>query len=410
MFDLDKWQEIFSTIKKNKLRTFLTGFSVAWGIYMLIVLLGAGKGLENGISSMFEADGTNSIWIYNGVTSIAHKGYKPGRLVKFDNSDYKNLKKEFKEVEHITPQLGLDKITSVVYKNRTANFNVRSGNPDIMFGENLKVIDGRFLNPLDISENRKVAVIGKPVKKELFNDGLCIGEVFFLNGFSFTVIGVFNDPGGIWDNNRIYIPYSTAQLVFTGNNFVDQLVLTTNHPSLEQSIKLSNSLKQRLAKVHEFAVEDDNAIYVNNNFENFKKIMTVIYSIRIFIWIVGIGTIIAGIVGVSNIMMIVVKERTKEIGIRKSLGATPVSIVSLIMQESILITGFAGYIGLVLGIFTIETVRGLIPESDFFKNPDVDLKIAIYATILLILSGAIAGFIPARRAAAIKPVEALKED
>jgi putative ABC transport system permease protein len=188
------------------------------------------------------------------------------------------------------------------------------------------------------------------------------------------------------------------------------LVLTTNHPSLEQSIELSNSLKQRLAKVHEFAVEDDNAIYVNNNFENFKKIMTVIYSIRIFIWIVGIGTIIAGIVGVSNIMMIVVKERTKEIGIRKSLGATPVSIVSLIMQESILITGFAGYIGLVLGIFTIETVRGLIPESDFFKNPDVDLKIAIYATILLILSGAIAGFIPARRAAAIKPVEALKED
>jgi putative ABC transport system permease protein len=151
MFDLDKWQEIFSTIKKNKLRTFLTGFSVAWGIYMLIVLLGAGKGLENGISSMFEADGTNSIWIYNGVTSVAHKGYKPGRLIKFDNSDYKNLKKEFKEVEHITPQLGLDKITSVVYKNRTANFNVRSGNPDIMFGENLKVIDGRFLNPLDIS-------------------------------------------------------------------------------------------------------------------------------------------------------------------------------------------------------------------------------------------------------------------
>lgn len=410
MFDLDKWQEIFSTIKKNKLRTFLTGFSVAWGIFMLIVLLGAGKGLENGISSMFEADGVNSIWIYNGVTSIAHNGYKPGRLIKFDNSDYKNLKKEFKEVEHMTPQLGLNRITSVSYKNRSANFNVRSGNPDLIYGENLKVVEGRYINQIDIAEKRKIAVIGKPVKKELFNDQPCIGEVFFLNGFSFKVVGVFNDPGGVWDNNRVYIPVSTAQLVFTGNNFVDQLVLATNHSTLEQSINLSNNLRQRLSKIHDFAVEDENAIFVNNNFENYIKIMNVINAIRIFIWIVGIGTIIAGIVGVSNIMMIVVKERTKEIGIRKSLGATPASIVSLVMQESILITSFAGYIGLVIGIFTIEMVKDFIPNSDFFKNPDVDLSVAIYATIVLILAGSIAGFIPSRRAASIKPVEALKED
>ena len=224
------------------------------------------------------------------------------------------------------------------------------------------------------------------------------------------VIGVFLDSGGPGDNNRLYIPTTTAQLVFFGNQNFDQLVISSKVSDADYSKLLSDKIKKRLSQRHDFSMDDPRAMFINNNLENFKRIISVIQGIRIFIWIIGLGTIIAGIVGVSNIMMIVVKERTKEIGIRKSLGASASSIILLIMQESVIITAVSGYIGLVLGLSTLHLCNEYLPQSDFFVNPEVDIKIAILATFILILSGAVAGFVPAYKAAKVRPIEALKED
>jgi len=410
LIDIDKWQEITATIRSNKLRTFLTGFSVAWGIFMLIVLLGSGKGLENGVENQFESDAINSVWFYSGQTSIAYKGLKPGRIIKLNNEDYEIIKREFKEAKQVSTRGDVNNIREINYKNRFAAFNIRSCLAGMQFAENIKVIEGRFVNKIDETEQRKIAIIGKPVKDELFKNESPIGKFISLGGFSFLVVGVFTDSGGPGDNNRIYIPTTTAQLVFYGNENYEQLVIEGDATSDEASKNLSKKIKKRLAQLHNFSVDDPRAMFVNNNLENFKRIMSVLSGIRLFIWIIGFGTIIAGIVGVSNIMMIVVKERTREIGIRKSLGATATSIVSLVMQESILITSVSGYIGLLLGLATLEGAKKYLPRNDFFANPEVDLKVAITATIVLVIAGALAGLIPAIKAASIKPVEALKED
>lgn len=408
--DIDKWQEIAATIKQNKLRTFLTGFSVAWGIFMLIVLLGSGKGLENGVSNQFAGDAVNSIWFYAGETSVAYKGLKSGRTVKFNNEDYEVVRDEFPEATDVSSRANINNVREIVYKNNYANFNVQATLQGMQKAESIKMLEGRFINKIDEHEQRKIAIIGKPVKDELFKNENPIGKFISLGGFSFMVVGVFLDSGGPGDNNRLYIPTTTAQLVFFGNRNFGCIAVSTNGNDEETSKKLATKIKKRLAQRHDFSADDPRAIFVNNNLENFRRIMSVITGIRLFIWIIGFGTIIAGIVGVSNIMMIVVKERTKEIGIRKSLGATAFSIVSLVLQESILITSISGYIGLLLGLLTLNTAKKYLPQNDFFSNPDVDLRIAITATLLLILAGALAGLIPAIRAASIRPVEALKEE
>ena len=410
IIDIDKWQEIAATIKQNKLRTFLTGFSVAWGIFMLIVLLGSGKGLENGVSNQFAGDAVNSIWFYAGETSVGYKGLKPGRTIKFNNGDYRVVKSEFAEATEVSSRANVNNIREITYKNSYANFNVQASLQGMMKCENIKMLDGRFINKTDEIEQRKVAIIGKPVKDELFKNESPIGKFISVGGFSFMVVGVFLDSGGPGDNNRLYIPTTTAQLVFFGNQNFGCIAVSTKNNDEASSIALAKKIRKRLAQIHDFSIDDPRALFVNNNLENFKRIMSVISGIRVFIWIIGLGTIIAGIVGVSNIMMIVVKERTKEIGIRKSLGATTLSIVSLILQESILITSISGYFGLLLGLFTLNIAKKNLPQNDFFSNPDVDLKIAITATLILIFAGAVAGFIPAMRAASIKPVEALKEE
>jgi putative ABC transport system permease protein len=410
LIDIDKWQEITATIKQNKLRTFLTGFSVAWGIFMLIILLGSGKGLEHGVEKQFESDAVNSVWFYSGETSISYKGFKTGRRIKLNNDDYAVIKREFPEANDISSRSWVGGIKEINYKNKYANFNVQASLHGMQFAENIRLLEGRFINTFDEIEKRKVVAIGKPVADEFFANQKAIGKYISINGFSFLVIGVFLDSGGPGDNNRLYIPTTTAQLVFFGNQNFDQLVISSRISDADYSKTLSDKIKMRLAQRHEFSSDDSRAMFVNNNLENFKRIISVIQGIRIFIWIIGLGTIIAGIVGVSNIMMIVVKERTKEIGIRKSLGATANSIVLLIMQESVIITAVSGYIGLFLGLTTLHFCNKYLPRSDFFVNPEVDIRIAIIATIILIISGAIAGFVPAYRAAIVKPIEALKED
>lgn len=410
MFVIDRWEEIFSIIKKNKLRTFLTGFSVAWGIFMLIILLGSGRGLENGVRQQFESSAVNTLWVWGGETTLAYKGLKPGREITFNNTDYDQINSTVSGIEYIAGRTFVWGDNLISYKGEYGNFDIRSVHPDYGIIERLKIREGRFINPIDFRQSLKVATIGSAVKQALFKDKAAIGEYINIRGILFKVVGIYEDDDGRQDNQRaIYIPISTAQKVFVGKDNVQTLAVTVGSRDVEDSKKMEEEIRTKIANQHTFDKEDKQAMFIWNGVEEFKKFMDLFAAIRLFVWIIGIGTIIAGIVGVSNIMMISVRERTKEIGIRKSIGATPFSIIALILQESIFITGFAGYIGLVLGVGLLELVSPHV-QSEFFKNPEANIGIAISATIVLIVAGTFAGFIPARRAAAIKPVEALRDE
>lgn len=410
MFDRDKWQEIFSTIKKNKLRTFLTGFSVAWGIFMLIILLGSGKGLQNGVSKEFDSSATNTIWVWSGQTSLPYKGMKPGRNIQLENKDYDEVKASVKGIDKSSSRYNIWGNNTLSYKKQYGSFNVRNVYPDYADIEKLSIVKGRFINQPDIAQFRKTTTISTQVEEALFKGENPIGKYINVNGVPFKVVGMFTDDDNEDDNMRtIYLPISTAQRVFSGDNRINTIAITVGDASVDESKQIEKEVRSKLAVLHKFDPNDPRAIFTWNSLEEFQKFMRLFASIQLFIWIIGFGTIIAGIVGVSNIMMIVVKDRTKEIGIRKAMGATPFSIVSLILQEAVLITSFAGYIGLVLGVVVLETVGSKV-ESQFFSQPSVDLRIAMYALLLLVLSGALAGFIPARKAAAIKPIEALRDE
>ncbi|MHB8260390.1 MAG: ABC transporter permease [Bacteroidia bacterium] len=409
MFNRDNWQEIFETIGKNKLRTFLTAFSVAWGIFILVVLSGAGNGLRNGAQSQFGNDAQNAIWVDGGNTSVAYNGLKPNREIKLTYEDYELIKDKIKEIDYASAvyQGRTNKVLG--YKKEHAGFMVRPVMPEHQNLERAVILKGRFLNMNDITNYSKVCAMGKPVKEALFKEEDAIGKYIDVGGTSYKVIGVFDDPGNN-DNNRIYIPLTTAQRAWNGKNYVETMWLSTGTASLERSEEITNEIRQLMARRHNFNPTDLDALGVYNNNAQYARTMGMLNGIKIFVTIIGIFTLIAGIVGVSNIMMIIVKERTKEIGIRKALGATPLSIVSQILLESIFITGTAGYTGLVLGVALIEGLRRIGVNSDFFKDPEIDFGLAIFATILLVIAGALAGLIPSIRASRIEPVIALRED
>ena len=412
MLDLDKWQEIFSTIRKNKLRTFLTGFSVAWGIFMLIILLGSGYGLENGVKEQFKGGAVNGIWISSGMTSKPYKGLQPGREIKFTNKDYEMVKATPGPIDLISARIWIWENNTFSYRNNYGNFTISPVHPDYGGIKELTMVEGRFVNQIDQEKFRKVVVIGEIVKSSLFKapDTLALGKYVNINGIPFKVIGVFHDEGSDDEQRRAYVPISTAQRVFSGSNRINQVSFTTGNATLDESNEMLENITRQLAAFHSFDPEDTRALNVWNKGQEYQRTMKLFASIRLFIWIIGIGTIIAGVVGVSNIMLIVVKERTREIGIRKALGASPLSIVSLILQESVLITGFAGYMGLVAGVFLLEMVSKYMPPNEMFANPEADFGIAVGATILLVVSGALAGLVPSMRAARIKPIVALRDE
>lgn len=409
MFDLDKWQEILGTIRKNKLRTFLTAFSVAWGIFILIILLAAGQGLRNGAQSQFGNDAANSIWVDGGQTSMAFEGYKPGKNIQLTNSDFYDIRNKIDGVDHASAVYDGRAGKVLSYKNEHAGFTVRSCAPDHSFLEKAKIIAGRFINEIDFNEFRKVCVIGIPVRDALFKKEDPLNKFIDVSGTQYKVIGVFNDPGK-GDNDRIYIPLVTAQRIYNGKDNVNVIWASTGTVTTERSEQMVQEIRNSLAKKYHFDPKDMNAVGVFNNNVEYKRVMGMLDGITIFVLIIGIFTLIAGVVGVSNIMMIIVKERTKEIGVRKALGATPFSIVTLIIQESVFITSVAGYIGLVLGIGVIEALKAAGLQGDFFKDPDVDLKIAIGAVILTVIAGALAGLFPAVKAARVEPITALREN
>ena len=409
MFDRDKWQEIFSTLSKNRLRTFLTAFSVAWGIFILIILLGAGEGLRNGAKHEFEVDAINSVWVGGGKTGMAYKGFQPGRQIQMKNDDYDLIKTQIHGVDKISDVFSGRAVRNLSYKKEHGAFLVRPCQPDHQYLENVKLTSGRFLNDMDIQQGRKVCAMGISVREALFKDEDPIGKFIDVEGAAYKVVGIFYDSGNN-DMNRIYIPISTAQRAYNGQNKIGTIWFSVGDATVEESEQIVASVRRMMAAKHLFNPSDFDAMEINNNNIEYRRVMNMLTGVKIFVGLIGIMTIIAGIVGVSNIMMIVVKERTKEIGVRKAIGASPFSIVSMIIQESILITGVAGYAGLVFGIFLLEMFNKFIPPSPFFRNPEVDITVAVSATILIVIAGMLAGFFPALRASRIEPVIALRDE
>lgn len=414
MFDLERWQEIFETLRKNKLRTFLTGLSVASGIFILVVLLGFSKGIENGVKSQFERDATNLITVWTGVTTKEYKGLNPGRYIQMKNENFEFISQKYEEnIEHETSLYSIWG-ADITYKNESVRYQVRGAMPGHQFIENADMESGRFVSETDLDETRKIAVIGRKLRQDLFKDEDPINKEIKIFGISFKVVGVFIDPGGEREEQQAYIPITTAQKVFgAGDNIRNILVTVKMSDNFDDAVILSNNMsdaiENELKQMHTVAPEDTSAIRVFNTLEEAKKIYSLIATIQGVFWFVGIGTIIAGIVGVGNIMLIIVKERTKEIGIRKALGALPLSIVGMILQEAVFVTMFSGLFGLIAGLALVE-LGGPLIEMDFIKYPQVDFNIALTMVFLLVISGAIAGFIPAYRAAKIKPIVALRDE
>lgn len=410
MFDLDKWNEIWTTVQKNKLRTFLTGFSVAWGIMMLIILLAAGQGLRNGIKAQFMEDAVNSFWIRTGNATMPYKGLKPNRRVTLKNEDGDFVTDNNAVINGVTTRFNIFG-AQINYGKEGGTYTLRSVKPDDIKIENAGIGGGRYLNDRDLKETRKVAVIGRKIKDDLFKDVEPIGKFINIYNIPFLVVGWYTDGGSDRDESMVYIPVNTGQKIFNaGSDRIDWVLVTYDEKiSMDETIGLEQKIRSDFAEKKIFDVKDPTAIRIHNTREQMNNILNVIGGVEIFIWIIGLGTIIAGIVGVSNIMIVVVNERTREIGVRKALGATPMNVISLVLQESIVITAVAGYIGMVLGIVIVEFVGSFI-SHDFFKNPEVNIQIALYTLLILVVAGALAGFFPARRAASIKPIEALRDE
>ncbi len=409
LVSLDRWFEIFDTIRRNKLRTLLTAVSVAWGIFMLVLLLAAGTGLQNSVAYDFRDDAVNSLWIWAGRTSVAHEGHSVDRPIQFDNDDYERIRAGVSRVERITGRFYLRGERIVSYGTRTSSFDVRATHPDHQYLEKTLIISGRFLNDIDLAQRRKVAVVGIEVARFLFDDGDPLGRWININGIQYRVVGVFEDEGGEGELLKIYIPISTAQSAYGGGDRIHQLMFTMGDATAEDSHAIEDEVRALLAAAHHFAPDDPRALRIRNNLENFEQINQIFAAIRIFVWIIGAGTILAGIVGVSNIMLISVRERTRELGIRKALGATPWQILSQLVQEAVFLTTTAGYLGLVAGIGVVELFDRYAPPVDYIRHPTVDMVAAVVATAILVVSGVIAGFIPALRAARVDPVVALRD-
>ena len=414
MFDAEKWAEIFDTIGKNKLRTVLTGFSVFWGIFMLIILLGAGAGLQNGFSYNFRNTAGNTITLYGGQTSKPWQGLAVDRPVQLDTRDVEALRYAIPGLETISGNFRVWRGNSNLSRGKNfGNFTINGVTPDITDLQNQVIVSGRFINEMDQHRTRKVIVIAEDCRDALFKDEDPINQWLQVNNIPFQVVGVYRfEAGGRGQNqsSQVFIPLSVAQRVFNAEQDVDRIMFSFSDASLPGAAQAEQRALAVLASRHHFDPTDDQAVYVNNNVENADTFGKIFGGITAFLWIIGIGTLIAGIVGVSNIMLILGKERTREIGIRKSLGATPANVTGQVIMEAVFVSAVAGYFGLVCGVGLLETLSKVIPGNEMFMNPTVDIKVALYATTVLIVSGALAGLIPARRAAAIRPIEALRDE
>ena len=409
LFDTDTWQEIFQTLSKNKLRTVLAGVTIAFAILLFTLLFGIGNGLKNSFAKSFNDDANNSIFIRVGQTTKPYKGLQSGRKIQFKNDDYSFLINEFGEkVQFISARIY--KNVKAIYQNQQNNYTLRAVHPDHQFLEKTMVDEGRYFNMFDLKKKSKVIVIGRLVKEDLFGNKRALDKSISLNGVTYKVIGVFSDEGGDNEERMIYMPITTAQSIYGNNDYIDQLNLTYNPElNLEQAISFGNIILSKFKEKHGIAPRDQGALRVSNMAEANKGVGQFMMVLNVIILFIGIGTLIAGIIGISNIMVYIVRERTKEIGIRKAIGATPNSIIGMIMLESIFVTAIAGYSGLLIGMFTLKAL-GKSLEDYFILNPSVETYVVVGATIILIMAGTIAGYIPAKRASSIKPIVALNDE
>ena len=406
MFDLDRWQEIFSSIRSNMLRTVLSGFTVALGLYIFIVLFGIGTGLKNAFNDGFRS-AQNLISISSGRTSLAYAGLQADRLISFNNDDLEAVTTENKKnIEYSSPIYST--FWTVKYGKESGSYGINGAGEEEVYIKNRAVLDGRYLSPMDIKENRNVAVIGKMVHRDLIKNGNPIGKELDINGTIFKVIGVFSDNQGDWAERSISIPITTMQQLKKSSDTISEISLTYNMElSPDEAIQFGEELKNQLQERKKVSPEDEQAIWVFNNAENTKNGTMFLSVIIIIVGFIGIGTLVAGIIGISNIMVYIVKERTLEIGIRKAIGARPISIVILILQESIVITVLSGIIGVILGVLSLRLIGNNLREY-FILDPNVGWGAIFSAFVCLVISGAVAGFVPAYRASKIKPIEALR--
>lgn len=409
MFDLDLWREIFQSINKNRTRSLLSGFTVTFAILLFAILFGIANGLKNTFKEAFGTDANNSIVIYPGLTTKAHKGLQAGRRIQFKNDDYDFVVDEFGDkVQYITSKVNRNVTAS--FKGEKNDYQLRAVHPEYMFIENNNVIEGRYINQNDLNHKTKVAIIGKIVNDDLFSKENAVGKYINLSGIPYKVVGVFTDDEGDNEERVIYIPITTAQFLFGNNDFIDFMHLTYNpEMNSDQALSFGTEITKSLKERFSVARSDQRAIRVQNMAQGTKQVDMLTSGLTIIILVIGFGTLIAGIVGISNIMIFIVKERTKEIGIRKALGASPKSIISIILIESILITAIAGYVGLLIGVGVLEAVGPSLKDY-FITDPSVSNSLVIGATITLILAGAIAGYLPAKKASQIKPIVALRND
>ena len=409
MFNRDRWTEIFETIGKNKLRTFLSGFTVSLGIFIFIILFGLGNGLKNTFQEFFLDDASNAIFLYPGKTSKPYKGFKANRRIEFRNDDLRDIKENFSfYLEHLTPRITRNALTR--YKNNSNNYSTRGVAPGHQFVEKTILMKGRYINQSDISRKTKVAVIGRMVAKDLFKSEEAIGKYINLGSSAFKVVGIFQDEGGDNEERNIYIPFTTRQLIEKSNDKVDQIILTYRKElGYLGAMGLENGLKKYFKEKKSVSPEDPNGFYIRNIADDLRETQQFAVVLQLIVSFVGLGTLIAGIIGISNIMVFVVKERTKELGIRKALGATPNSVIKMVLQESVFITIISGYLGLIFGVLVLENI-GVKLDKYFIKNPFIEISTALIATVVLIIFGAIAGYIPAKRASSIKPIIALRDE
>lgn len=409
MFNKDTWQEIWNSIKSNKLRTFLTGFSVAWGIFILVLLLASVNGMQNGFQKQFNDDATNSIFIFPNATSKPYGGFEAGRRIIFRNDDLEFIRGSYAgSYEYLSPRFN----RSMTFKNNqeTGSYSVVGVSPDHQHIERSVIANGRYLNIKDVNEKNKVMVIGRQVKKELFKDEDPVGKNIIANGLVFTVIGVFTDDGNEREESNVYAPYTTLQQIFGNTDQINQISMTYNPEfDLPRALGFSETMEVVLKRRLVVDPEDQSAFFINNYAEGFSNVQT--FS-NFLTWVaigVGVLILIAGIVGIGNILIFIIKERTKEIGIRKALGARPIEIVKLILMESIVITTLSGFTGMLFSMGLVMLISPAI-DAPAFSNPNVDNAVVITCTVVLILAGIMAGLVPSIRAANIKPIEALRAD
>ena len=419
---IDQFQEIMDTLKKNKLRTTLTGLSVSWGIFILIILLGAGNGLKNGVMQNFSSRAVNRINLWSGTTSMPHNGLKSGRQLMFTENEVSAIQNQVEESRLITARYNTNQ--TIAYGTEYGTYGLRGVMPN--FSEIEKLIipsdKGRFINELDINDRNKVIVLDQKIVDVLFKNEDPLGKMVKVGQIMFKVVGI-NTKKEQFGGSNAYIPFSAAQAIYNPQRKFWQITFTVDGLTTEaQNDRFNESLRSMMGARLNFNPEDEQALYIHNAQSDYVETMKIFGGITLFVTIIGILTLIAGIVGVSNIMLVSVKERTREIGIRKAIGATPLSILKTIILESIFITTIFGYIGMMIGIGLTELINYFMvqvdngkpvtdePQMSIFTNPTVDIGYAIFATIVLIIAGVIAGYLPARKAVRVQPIEAMRQE